>query len=275
MRPDAPLAAFVRRLQRRTVVRRIAEAAAWAGGSGAAAVVGLRALDASSHRLVAVAIAATAVAAIGLATGLRRRSWAVDAVVSRAESVVPAFRNQLVTAVELARDGAGASPRIADLVARRAAAVAERTDARLIVPLARPVALGLAALLALAALTFGVASDPSGSLKGAVEGGAMGSPASARIDRIDVRRISPAYAGGQVREDRDPVRLDVLAGTRIELRIHSAAAVQVHVDDRPATTDRAPGSTGPAVAALTAEASAAIVVSAMDGAGAVRIPPGQ
>jgi hypothetical protein len=169
-----------------------------------------------SFRAAAMAAAAAA-AATGAAIGAWRRRH--GALASRAaEASLPASRNLITTAGELAARGGGGA--IAGAIMEDAAALLDRVPPRRVQPLSRGAVMATMAaaawLLALTAFTQRPASLPQ------FVAGERDAP---RILDVDVVVLPPAYVGGAPVRLTDPERVEALAGSRLQVTVRAAASV--------------------------------------------------
>lgn len=220
----ARLRTYVEGLRRRAVLAAGVEAVC----AGVAALLGIAALrmfvvGGGGPGGLVLAIAA----AVGAASGwtlYRRRTWTARALATRAEAHEPAFRNALVTAIELQAHPERASPRIRDLVARQAMVVAERVGPAVLWPGRRSAWLSLASAAMVAgaiALTLRV---PPRDRMMATGRGDTTSTGSVTLDEVRLRVVPPPYTGSAPSDYANVDRIDLLAGSRVVLAVGTGAA---------------------------------------------------
>jgi hypothetical protein len=232
--PDAPidaLHAFVRQVRGRVQMTRATESLLAANVTAILVFLILSLASAGGPRLVRLTIAMSAgvVVGVSLLAG-RRREWSPDRVLAQVETALPDLRNSLITALELDRHPERASSRIREHVIARAAALVGPASLDAVYPLGR-----LKACLAGSALiTLALASITRTSPSIRFPVGAAGhvsaksiAPAGTGIARIDVEIAPPAYTGAATARVTNPERLDVLAGTRLTVRVASGVPVTI------------------------------------------------
>jgi hypothetical protein len=215
--PDTRIVAAIESVRTRLRVRALLLGLAAGGAAATAIAVGVMvaAMPLAPGRIAA------AVACIVVAAWVVRANWAVTS--SRAAALIEAdtaLDNLVVTAVELHDRPRPVSPAIGEAIESQAAARLAGVDLRRVVPLQQPLAVMLA-VLAGATTVFWLGPEAV-----RVSKEAMNAPVEARsrgIDRITVIVTPPAYAGRQPEETADPVQISVIAGSRIALRVASAA----------------------------------------------------
>jgi hypothetical protein len=172
---------------------------------------------------------ATATAITMLVFAMGMAGAAIRAIVSREsreslprriEQNAPECRNLLVTAAEILADRVRVRPFIRDVVCDEAARLAARLDPAALFPARRSViALGGAFVLWLVAIAA-VSGQPR-STAGSILAGNAGPP---EITAIDVSIAPPPYSGLTAESQRDPVRVEVLEGSRVTLALRAAAS---------------------------------------------------
>ncbi|MBM4194430.1 MAG: hypothetical protein FJ202_08650 [Gemmatimonadetes bacterium] len=182
--------------------------AAWVGPEHAA--LGLSA-DASRSLIIVAALVVGAAAAVAAAIAARHRVDRVAAALA-VEAAVPTSRNLVLTAVESPAAGSVGALRdyVAGEVARRADLAVAGTLPGAIVPLTR--ASLLAATSVLAAIVMAARA-------GRVEATVVAGSGDARILAIQVTTAPPAYTGRAQATSRDPARIEVIEGSRIEFAV--------------------------------------------------------
>lgn len=215
--PDTRIVAAIDRVRTRLRVR-VALLALAAGGAAATAVA-VAAMVASTSsgtsRLVAVVVG------LLVAAWMTRANWTVTA--PRAAALIEAdtpLDNLVVTAVELHDRPRPVASEIGEAVESQAAARLAAVDLDRVVPLRQP-AMVMLAVLAGAGAVFVLGPDAVRVSKAAISAGVEARTRG--IDRITVIVTPPAYSGRQSEESVDPVQISVIAGSRITLRVASAA----------------------------------------------------
>lgn len=198
------------------------------------------------QHLAVEALIAAAAAALGLGLGAwwQRRSQSPAAIATVIEHRLPASKNLLRTALELADDASPVDPAMRELVVARADALAGRTEARLLVPARREWQ-----RVGAAAVAWGVCACvghllPAGAVaRTATRAVAVATQASS-ISRIDVTVAPPAYTQRPPLAERDPQRVEALEGSLLTFRIAANAdSLRIETADgtrtlgRPATGD--------------------------------------
>jgi hypothetical protein len=232
--PDAPIGAlhaFVRQVRGRVQMTRAAESLLAANVTSIVVFLILSLASAGGPRLIRLTIAMSTGVVVGvLLLASRRREWSTDRVLAQIETALPDLRNSLVTALELDRHPERASPRIREHVITRAAALVGPASLAAVYPLGR-----LRACLAGSALiTLALASITRMNPSIRFPVGAAGhvsaksnAPAGTGIARIDVEIAPPAYTGAATTRVANPERLDVLAGSRLTVRVVSGVPVTI------------------------------------------------
>ncbi|HUF46482.1 MAG TPA: DUF4175 family protein, partial [Vicinamibacterales bacterium] len=198
--------------------------------------------------------AGLAVVAVGAISGAGRAWRTRRAMAHEIERRRPAFQNLLVTANELVdprRPGAPVRPELRDLVLARAAALTSGIDLRSLMPLTRPVitfTIVVAAWVTLAA----VVRDPAGPAPGRASAAAPDAVPPA-IARIEIVATPPAYTGLEVVRLVDPDRVEVVAGTRLDVRV-VATGTRLRLGTLDAGFDLEAGDGGVFTATVTADA---------------------
>lgn len=240
------LTAVRRRLQLRSVLSGLAVAAATAAGIGLAMVsAGL------SWRIAAVGATLIAIAAGALAAGRALRQTPRRQV-ARLMDVEDGHHNLLVTAEELLDEPRQVSDWMRVRVIDAAGAAAATVSPARLVPLSRA---AMAAALALVGLVSAVAIAPrlvpAAGLRGATGAVAVSGGGSAAAIRIEVD--PPAYTGRAASTVVDPERLEILAGSRVRVRVaagavsavrYGATALPLEADGTEATAVLTPEATG-------------------------------
>jgi hypothetical protein len=258
------LHAFVRRLRGLVFLTRAGEALL---AANVTALVVLVAVTIASPGRPAVmrllpAVSAGALVAAGLLVW-RRRDWSRERVVARAEATLPGLRNHLVTALELEAHPERASARIRAHVVSQASALVNAAPRNAVQPLGRGFACAVASLVITFALpwiarmtpsmhtTLGRTSDASVARRDPA--------APAGIARVDVDITPPAYTGGAPTTVTNPERVDVLAGSRLTVRVTSRDTVAVALGD---VAESIAESQGVQRAVFTPAASAVLTITA-------------
>jgi hypothetical protein len=173
---------------------------------------------------------AVVVAVAGLIAGAVVAARRMGSVAQRIERHAPQCRNLLITAAELhAVSGHSAGsvsrlavtrPGMAALISRDALSVARGIDLAELFPARRALGamVGAAALWVLAAL---LPFARSASMAAASSSAGV---TAASIDAVDVTITPPSYTGQPPREERDPTRIEALAGSRIRIAARGSAA---------------------------------------------------
>lgn len=190
---------------------------------------------------------------VGVVAGGAFGAWLARAssteVARRLEDLVPTSRNLLFTAWE--RSGAahavdratsGANEHVDAFVAERAERLAATVDVSALIPLTRVQRdVGIAfALWAIAALV--TARAHPGAARRAVTRAVAATTGAVSVSRIDVRIVPPAYTARPPQLLRDPLRIDALEGSALELAVQAAAdSVIVSFAGRDSTLTRADG----------------------------------
>lgn len=218
MRPEAAeLARFLAGVRRRLLTLRAIEGAA-AGLAVAAVVLAMAGRPTGRAGLLTLAalVAAVVGARVLLGDAWRAGWWRETAGLAlRVERRAPQARNLILTAAELSARGA-VDAHIPGLVMRRAAATAASLAPAALFPSRRAVT-GLVA----AAVLCGASLARPASVRVAVAPSAADAVPGVR--GLTVRVIPPAYAGLDSQRLEDPSRLEVLAGSRLELRVQADA----------------------------------------------------
>lgn len=251
MSPDfARFESVVRRALRRDRIRLGLIGAG--GGLIAAALLVVGAAEPAWPRITATAFV-TVAAGAGLALLVARpsRTSAID-VLERHE---PRSRNLLRTAMEIAETRTQASPFVTRRVLAEATKVGESADLGRAFPFKGAI-VGVA--LGFGCLALGIAVAARGG------GAAVAEPSSASSATIETVRATvrpPEYSGHAVQQVRNPDRLEVLAGSTIELTIDAdAARVIVSTLAGSAPASRAAGTTF--ASAIRADADGFVSVEA-------------
>lgn len=135
------------------------------------------------------------------------------------ERARPDCRNVVITAEELLRHPKRASPWIRARVLADAVRLVDAIPPAAAVPLARPMALFLAAAAG-GLLITGLSHRASDAIRGVVSRAARaGTPSASAPLKIVATVIPPVYTGLSLREETNPDRLDALQGSRIRLAI--------------------------------------------------------
>ncbi|MEZ5316256.1 MAG: hypothetical protein R2752_02535 [Vicinamibacterales bacterium] len=220
--PDAPvLEGFLRRATRRRVGLATATGAAAGLAGGVVVVVAGRLIGWPPAVAVVLSIGLAASVAAWRAAATSRRAAATARLVER---VAPAH-NVLVTAAELITAPGRVPAPIGARVVADATRAATTTDLARVFPAARPVG-----LLAAAAVAWGVTVVAAGRLPvaglagGDAASGAGTTAAAPAIGAVHVRVTPPAYTGRAAETLDDPPRLEVLAGSRLDLDVDATAA---------------------------------------------------
>ena len=143
-----------------------------------------------------------------------------ESVPRRIERNAPECRNLLVTAAEILAERVRVRPFIRDVVCGEAALLAARLNPAALFPARRSLlALGGTFVLWLAAIAT-VTGQPR-STPGSILAGNAGPP---EITAIDVSIAPLAYSGLAAESPRDPVRIEVLEGSRVTFALRAAAS---------------------------------------------------
>lgn len=217
-----PLRAFLDNASRRLVWLAALRGATAGLGLALATVVALAILqpERATRDMIGTAVL---LAAIGLLLGatvavLRRRGN--HRVAFDIERRAPECRNIVITAAELLDAPERVEPYVGEVVRREATAKVAALDPAILFP-ARHAFAAFGALLIAWTLTLAIAA--SRDRANAPIFGATSSATAARVDQIDVVVTPPVYSGQPVQNLRDPVRIEALAGSRIELSIKAIA----------------------------------------------------
>lgn len=171
-----------------------------------------------------------ALAAVGLGAALG--AWMGNAPASRVattlEQQVPASRNLLFTAWEREssreRDATAVHATAVDaFVAARADALAATISVDAVVPLSRVRQVAAATIAAAVLVGVLTARSHGAGARRAVARTVAALTSTVRIDRLDVRVQPPAYTARAPFQLRDPLRVDALEGSAIELAVDAAA----------------------------------------------------
>jgi hypothetical protein len=225
-RPDDALARFIAALRVRVRTVRITQALC------AGAVVTLLvqaggfalnpAADSPSKRLTLVgALVAGSLVAIVIGVS-RRHSWRASAVARDAERVWPELRNHLITALELEAYPDRASAFIRAKVVEHATHILyDRPPAA--VHSWRPAIVSAFGVLACAVLASFILADRP-HLARRIAAAATGSATrSSNIAAFDVVVVQPSYIAGATQTLRNPERLEIVAGSRLRVRVTTDA----------------------------------------------------
>jgi hypothetical protein len=263
----AIVSAYVERLRQRAMLATAVEAiSAGALTLLAAAVIRARAFDRTDALGRTLTISAGVLALILWALH-RRHMWTTVAVAERAETRIPAFRNALVTAVELDAHPDRASARIRDLVARQAARVCADAGAETIWTTRRFTTLAMASIAAVlgAAWLLRTVQLDRAMTTGATAAGRVD---IAMIADVGVRVFPPAYTGRAAGDLSNPDKVDVLAGSRLMLTVRSRAS-RVELSHSGRTTPLASDTRGSFDGSLEAASPGLLTLSALDEGGRV------
>lgn len=229
-RSVAALHAFVRRLRSRVRLTRAAESLL--AGSGAALLALIASIVATSARATATTtVGALAIGALVAAAILtwRRRDWSTERLVARAEATLPTLRNHLVTALELDRHPERASDRIRTHVVGRAADVVGTAPLDAVQPLKRATRCALGSIIVL--LVFIRAAtielDLGHVFVNAPAATTRAATSSPGIAQLEIEVTPPAYSGLTGATLTNPERVDVLAGSRLGVRVTSGSEVSI------------------------------------------------
>lgn len=235
--PDVALDAlhrFVRQLRARVRLTRAAESCL--AGSAIALIVLIASMIAGAGRtmtgrVIAALLVGTLIGTLLLAW--RRREWSPDRVVARAEAALPGLRNHLVTALELDVHPERASERIRTHVLTRAASLVGAASLDAVHPRRRARACAGGALLLLLGIAWMARTNPSIRVPftGSARDAAAPRADASGITRLDVEIAPPAYTGAAPARVSDPERLDVLAGSRVVLRVMTGASLSIALGD--------------------------------------------
>jgi hypothetical protein len=238
------LTTFVSRVRQRRVWYDLAAAAIAAAACAvtvALAAWGLSTWISETPALIAAVIAAAGGAAIVIAG--RMPYWQERALIDLVEADQPACGNLLVTAHELSHEPllAPVKPYIRARVLRDAARVAEAIDLDAVLSwrvVANTIGLAAVAVLIASVTLFYVitralpaarearasASTGTTTTAAATAGAARSTPPTPPvIHHVEIDVLPPAYMGLASTTTRDPERLDVLAGSRLRVRVDATA----------------------------------------------------
>lgn len=222
MPPDAILTAFLARVRRRLLLLRALEGAT--AGLAAALVATALLAQPTPFVVVAMATAGVLLGVLGRASFGERFDpgwWRGQlAIADRVERRVPGCRNLLFTAAELMADPATARSEIASRIASGAANRIAAVDPRVLFPVASRGAALAASLALLVAVTLwrpGMGAGPA-----VVATFDRARPIA--IDGIELTIRPPAYLGLSSSVERDPVHVEVPAGSRLTVRVRGNAA---------------------------------------------------
>jgi hypothetical protein len=251
--PDARLIAAIERVRTRLRLRGALLGLA-AGGAAATAVVVVGmvvGVPLDTSRMVAAAVG------VAIAAWIVRANWGVtpSTAAARIEADTP-LDNLVVTAIELRDRPRPVAAAIGEAIEAQASARLVGVNLDRVVPLQQPLVVMLS-VLAGATAVFLLGPD---AVRASKEAMATAVEARTRgIDRVTVSVTPPAYTGRQVEETSDPVQISVIAGSRISLRVTSAAdAVTAELAGQaPLALARA---TGGFLTEWTAEGSTAVAI---------------
>lgn len=236
------LDAFLADVRRRVQMRDVSQAAL----TGAALLfAGVVVVSIASTGSLAGLVVAILAGCAGLAAWLfmRASAWREPVLLPLVESRQPEFRNLLVTSRELVEHPLRARPAIRHKIFRDAALVVERTTLDTIVPSRDTTRTAAAAVVtALVAVTVWYGASLWAARDGAAHtgkatierrAGSPAGPAATGLQAITAVVTPPSYTGRPAVTLRDPARIDVMAGSRLQLRIDVASGTtQVTFDDR-------------------------------------------
>jgi hypothetical protein len=171
---------------------------------------------AGATAMIASLLSLGAVGALLRAGQAVRRQSLVPALIER---IVPHSKNVLFTSAEILAARIPARPWVSQVVCRDAARIASQLDPARLFP-ARRTWLAFVAAIAAWILTF--AATRSGAESAAFRSAAA--VADPEITGVEIIVSPPAYSGIAAESLRDPVRVEVLEGSRIEIRVRASAA---------------------------------------------------
>ncbi len=160
------------------------------------------------------------------------RRWTPARVAAVIESRRDDLDNLVVTAEEIARSGdSSRHPAIEAAVASAALARLANVSVSAVQPLARPLALGVGSVAALAVLLLALPSAQGPGVTASRNSEAPGEPAILASGDVRVVITPPAYARRETSVLVNPPRIEVLEGSRIHLEVPRAVpAVLVNLD---------------------------------------------
>lgn len=215
--PDTTVVTAIERVRARLRVRAVLLSIA-AGGAAAAAIAVTALVFAVSP---SVRVVAAIAGGLTVAAWMLRANWTVTpGSAALLIEGVASLDNLVVTAVALSDQPRPVLAEIRDAIVSQAAVRLAGVDVTHVVPLSQPLALMLTVVAgAGAVLTLGadVALIPPQSITAGLEARTRG------IDHVAVDVTPPAYTGRPSETATDPVQVSVVAGSRIKLRVTSAA----------------------------------------------------
>ena len=213
---NSALRTLLRRARRRLALIAMAEGAAV--GLVAAAMVAA-VVWWGSGQLARAVLTGVVLAATGMAARAATAPRTPRRVAAMVEQRTPASRNVIVTVAELADGPVMMRDDVRVRVIRDADRVSASVDPSALFPARRAtMALAAGAGLWAIALVF-VSARPATS-----EPATPVPVESVSIDGIEVSITAPAYAGGGVRSLTDPARIEVMAGSRVQVTVQAVAA---------------------------------------------------
>jgi hypothetical protein len=251
--PDAStLDRFLRRARARLVLLRALEGAA--AGSIIAAVASV----AGSSLGIAVTLGAISVAVrVALGDTWRWGWWRGRAdVARRVERRTPLGRNLIVTAAELPRID---RTYVGDIVMKRAAEVSERLDPGELFPVRRVL---MAFVVATSALALSRVRGAERSV--AFDRGPAAGPAS--VSRVSLTITPPVYSGLPAMTVNDPLRVELLAGSRLDVSVE-ANATSVRMETLAGSQDLSRAARSTFEGNVTVSADGFLALSPADSAG--------